>query len=112
MTRMQFKPSKSLSRNIPRASFEYEVSEDNIIQIIDLDRGKTVTNDIEQVLRDIAQEQNHPLTGHEVVYRDTDGSWTGVELTANGTFGRFYALNVTSQEQAVARVRQMRAEAA
>lgn len=82
-----------------------EISSDNIVQIIDEDQGKTVTNDIDYVLSEISREENRPLTGCQVIYRDSDGTWDGVELTEAGDFHRFYSIHETDLEKALQRVR-------
>ncbi|GAB3841110.1 hypothetical protein [Hymenobacter jeollabukensis] len=100
-------------RNEPRACFTYDTTQDRILYITDLDAGRSVTNDIENVLADIAEwEEGLVLADHQVIYRDTDGVWTGVELTAEGRFSRFYALNVPTLNAAFAKVRSRAAEPA
>lgn len=90
---------------IPRASFTYSVSPDHILQITDDVAGKSVTNDIANVLRAVSQDLGHPLTGYRVIYRDTMGTWDGVELNARGEFSRFYPIGTTDQAEALASVR-------
>lgn len=90
---------------VPHASFTYSISPDNILQIIDQDQGKSVTNDIEHVLQEISREENRPLTGCKVIYRDSDGNWDGVELTDAGEFHRFYSVNESDQQRALQKVR-------
>ncbi|MBG8555101.1 hypothetical protein [Hymenobacter guriensis] len=90
---------------IPHASFTYEFSDDNILQIIDQDQGKTVTNDIDYVLSEISREENRPLAGCTVIYRDSMGFWDGVALTASGQFSNFYSVRETDVEKALQKVR-------
>lgn len=98
-------PSFSATRE-PRASFDFDVSEDKIVQIIDQDNGRSVTNDIDNVLADIAQAEGLPsLAGHQVVYRDTTQRWDGVQLSEAGRFQGFYPIGAADQAAAVAQVR-------
>lgn len=93
-----------------KATFEYEVSDDNIVQIIDLDRGASVTNDMENVLADIAQAECLPsLAGCHIICRDSMQRWDGVRLDEQGRFQGFYPIGVAEQTQAVARVRELTA---
>lgn len=103
--------SRLANRNIPRAAFEYEKTADGIIQIIDLDEGTSVTNDIRNVLLDIAQEENQPITSFHIIYLDTEGYWSIVNLSERGTVAGFTSLNTKDQEVAVARMRERLAPA-
>lgn len=96
------------NRRQPRASFTYEISADNIVQIFDEDKGMSVTNDIENVLSEISELENRPLTGSTVIYRDTMGNWDGVTLTSHGTFGGFYPVHETDLQKALEKVRAKR----
>lgn len=97
--------SRSKLRNEPRASFEFEVTEDKIVQIIDQDNGRSVTNDIENVLADIAEAEGvATLAGYQVIYRDTEKDWCRVQLDATGRF-QGYAYFGTDQAAALARLR-------
>ena len=63
-----------------RARFSIEVT-DNLVVLEDLDQGRTVTNDADPVIADLAQEGL--LRGRRVIYRDTMGRWD--ELLHDGT---------------------------
>jgi hypothetical protein len=39
--------------------------------IVDLDVGKSITNDAENVVEQVAKE----YPGHRIIYRDTQGQW-------------------------------------
>lgn len=93
------------SRNQPRASFIYDITEDGIICITDQDQGRTVTNDIHNVLADISQEENRPLSGMKVIYRDSSGCWDQVELTPAGEFRDFRSVNKYTLDDALDVVR-------
>lgn len=84
-----------------RAGYTYTV-EGTVIAITDLDLGnKSVTNDIENVLKDIRAELGD-LAGYSVIYRDSLGRWDGVRLVNNVVY--FYALNESDQQCAQARL--------
>jgi tryptophan 2,3-dioxygenase len=69
------------------AAFEFEVTEDKIVQIIDQDQGRSVTNDIENVLADLAEAQGVAmLASYQVIYRDTEKDWCRVQLDAADRF--------------------------
>lgn len=93
------------SRNQPRATFTYEFSEDGILCIYDQDQGMSVTNDIYNVLDDISQEENRPLVGLKVIYRDSSGCWDQVLLTTEGHFRDFRSINKYTIEEALDVVR-------
>lgn len=90
-----------------KADYEYEVTSDGIVLIVDLDRGNpSVTNDIAAVLADIAAQEGLPsLAGYPVIYRDSMLLWDEVQLAADGRFKRFYSLNVTSEMEALRKLR-------
>ena len=80
-----------------RADYTYTVT-GNVIAIIDLDQGgKSVTNDMEDVLNDIRIEIGD-LSGYSVIYRDSMGRWDGVRLERSVV--AFYSLNETDPKQA------------
>lgn len=84
-----------------RADYTYTV-EGSVIAIVDLDQGgKSVTNDIENVLDDI-RAQIGDLAGYGVIYRDSMGRWDGVRLKRGVV--QFYSLNETDPQQAAARL--------
>lgn len=95
---------------MPRAAFEYDVTSDHILVITDQGAPKSLTNDMENVLADIAQVENWAsLAGYRVVYADSEGEWAGVQLNEQGRFAGFYGLGrrVTDARGALARVREL-----
>ena len=61
-----------------RADCFYRIA-DGIIYIIDEDKGNmSVTNDMENVLRDIESAEGCQLRDYIIVYRDSDGRWDRV----------------------------------
>lgn len=61
-----------------RAEYEYDV-EGGILWIEDKKGLKTVTNDIENILRDIAMI--HDISNKKIMYKDSDGIWDGIRAT-------------------------------
>ena len=73
--------------------------EEAFICIIDLDNGgKSVTNDIKNIIKEIEDENNFFLDSFKIVYRDSEGIWDAVILNSNGI--RFLSLNVKTNEEA------------
>jgi hypothetical protein len=64
-----------------RADFRYRVVQDNedikLLLIVDENLGgRSVTNDIENVLADICElEDSDPLDYYPIAYRDSEGRW-------------------------------------
>ncbi|MFT3679819.1 MAG: hypothetical protein QM791_06130 [Ferruginibacter sp.] len=74
----------------------------NAIVIEDLDLGnKSVTNDIENVVEDIAVMEKIKPAEHVILYNDSQGWWDGWDQFNK----RFIALNATSWKNAVIRLR-------
>ena len=85
------------------ADFTYTI-EGNVIAIVDLCLGgRSVSGDIETVLREIGRELKSDLSGYALVYRDGQGNWDGIRLVDGDTID-FYALRETTQEGAVRRL--------
>jgi hypothetical protein len=87
-----------------RANYTWSKDGD-IIAIVDLDNGlgPSVTNDMENVLLDIAMELGHGLRGYRILYRDSQGTWDGVHLLPNGK-PRFYSINERNYQKAKAKI--------
>lgn len=99
----------------PRSNFCWGVDEP-IVWIEDLDAGRSVTNDMDDVLLDLAQELGKNFAGHYIIYRDSRKVWDGVTAhiqfaEAEGTFRHnnrnaivsgvnFYSINETDYQQA------------
>ena len=62
-----------------QADFTYSIL-GNVISIIDLDLGnRSVTNDIENVLRKIEYYHQGSIVGFKIMYRDSESIWDGVD---------------------------------
>jgi len=72
----------------------------NILFIEDLNGAVSVTNDIENVLEFIQQNQlSPPIDSYDVIYRDSDGIIDGI-LTRDGEFKDFYLIGERDLEKA------------
>jgi hypothetical protein len=83
---------------VTRADFTYSIRL-NRIKIVDLNSGKaSVTNDIESVLRKIEAWHQDSIAGYQIMYRDAEGYWDGVEW--DGEHARFFAIRETDEAAA------------
>ena len=63
----------------------------NLVKIRDTGKGaKSVTNDVEHVLRKIEAWHQGPIAGYRIMYQDTEGFWDGVEWS--GGQARLFAI--------------------
>ena len=67
-----------------RADFTLQVDEPaKLIRIVDQDLGgMSVTNDLERVLADVADQVELPLSDYSITYRDSTGTWDRIVATA------------------------------
>lgn len=62
-----------------KADYTYQMLKGNVIAIINQNKGgKSVTNDIENVLAEIAKSEHITLAEYKIMYKDSEGDWTGV----------------------------------
>jgi hypothetical protein len=73
-----------------RAIYSYTVN-GNVIAIIDHDQGKSVTNDADNVIADLAA--CFDLLLYRVIYRDTRGIWDQMLVDRTGRFAGFSSIN-------------------
>jgi uncharacterized protein YbaR (Trm112 family) len=101
--KLKMQEAKNTTGNLfsPRAEYTYTVQR-GVVCIVDHDNGKSVTNDIREVLRDIAGE-GVELATHRVIYRDTHRIWDEVVLL-NGQFSDFRSLNERELDAALAKL--------
>jgi len=70
-----------------------------VISIVDLDLGnRSVTNDIENVLRKIEYYHQGSIVGFKIMYRDSESIWDGVDW--DGQRASFFALREIEEGQA------------
>lgn len=65
-----------------RSTYEVVLIEDDRVFIVDLDEGKSITNDAENVWQEI---QNN-WRGRRLIYRDTMGRWDEIVGTIDEKF--------------------------
>lgn len=89
-----------------RAQFTV-IERDGVILVEYLDQGRSVTNDAEHVIADLAR-RGFDLT-QPVIYRDTTGRWDGI-CVRNGVCSGFYSLapNLSDALAALVKMRRMR----
>lgn len=73
---------------VPTAEFTVETADDSMILIRDVGRGKSVTNDAENV---VAQMVTTYGTGRRLFYRDTTGRVDELLIDERGRFAGFKA---------------------
>lgn len=84
------------------------IFEDNILTIEDFDLGGvSVTNNIENILKDLRSEIGEKITDSQIIFRGSDGMWCGVipEWTVGGLSGvRFYHIGETSLAESIKKI--------
>ncbi len=86
-----------------RSIYEVQVI-DGVICITDLDGVKSVTNDIEDIIGDLARAGLS--LDAPIIYCDSNGIWDGVKVE-NGEFKGFRILAGQFRHEAVAAIKQM-----
>lgn len=77
--------------NHPRAQFSFSERIENVITIIDANRGQvSVTNDIENVVAFICTIRQLTPESKVWVYKDTDNHWAGFDPVT----GKFYDIGI------------------
>lgn len=87
-----------------KAKFVYEFIDD-VLTIIDHKGARSVTNDIENILRVIHMNEAIDLSKRKIIYRDTFSIWDAVFCINNGTYSRpNYSVNfILLREQNIER---------
>lgn len=91
-----------LLKNKVRAVYSRTVH-GNVIAIIDHDQGRSVTNDADNVIADLAA-QGFDLSRYLVIYRDTRGIWDQLLVDRTGHFAGFSSINERDLAAALAKV--------
>jgi hypothetical protein len=74
----------------------------HVIAVIDYDQGKSVTNDAENVIADLAA--SFDLSKYRVIYRDTRGIWDEMLVDRTGQFAGFSSINERDLPAALAKL--------
>jgi hypothetical protein len=84
-----------------RADYNHSITEEQgekVITIIDLNLGNTsVTNDIENVVEEIAQAHDIEPNDYMIIYRDSDLRWDGWDAKTES----YVPLNATTKFNAI-----------
>jgi hypothetical protein len=75
----------------------------NVIAIIAHDEGKSLTNDAENVIEDLAA-QGFDLSQYRVIYKDTRGIWDQILVDCTGHFAGFSSMNERDLPAALAKL--------
>ena len=90
-----------LLKNKLRAIYSYTIHGD-VIAIIDHDQGKSVTNDAENIIADLAA--CFDLSNYRVIYRDARGIYDQLLVDRTGHFTGFSSLNAHDLPAALAKL--------
>ena len=81
-----------------QADFTYTIH-GGVIAIVDLDLGNcSVTNDVENVLRKIEEFHQGAIVGFQIMYRDSQGMWDGIQW--DGKRALFFPIRETDENSA------------
>src|SRR5687768_4995935 len=89
-----------------KAKYTYEYIDD-VLVIVDQLGPRSVTNDIENILRVIHANEAADLTGKKIIYRDSGSKWDGLIAKNTGNYQRpiyavdFLPMQHESQKQAI-----------
>lgn len=91
------------------AQFDY-VIDDNILIITDLNYGgKSVTNDVENVIHsinlDLQRESGVNISHYKILYQDSDGGFDSIVVNERGEFVDFHLLNVKNIKEAKIKIK-------
>lgn len=90
-----------LLKNNLRAVYSCTIHGD-VIAILDHNQGKSVTNDAENVIADLAARFD--LSRYRVIYRDSLGTWDQLLVDSTGHFAGFSSLNERDLPAALAKL--------
>lgn len=91
---------RAMSRDpsgIPRADYTWHL-DGEVVVIVDLDRGRSVTNDADRVIEDLIAAGLR-IDDYAVIYLDTMKRWDGL-ATHDGRFAGFIPLGKTDYAEA------------
>jgi hypothetical protein len=100
---LKLNQAKNMTRHLfnERSDYSYELR-GHVVCIVDHDNGKSVTNDIREVLADLTRD-GLDLSRHRVIYRDSLKIWDEVVLKG-AMFHDFKSLNERELDAALQKV--------
>src|ERR1700730_14972716 len=90
------------SRYTEHRAMWYYTIHGSVVAIIDHDQGKSVTNDAENVIADLAA--CFDLSKYRVIYKDTRGIWDELLVDNTGQFAGFSSINEGDLPAALAKL--------
>jgi hypothetical protein len=91
-----------LLKNKSRSAYSRAVH-GNVIAIIDHDGARSVTNDAENVINDLARD-GFDLSQYHVIYKDTRGIWDQILVDRTGRFAGYSSINERDLAAALTKV--------
>jgi hypothetical protein len=92
----------------PRSTFRWGLFEPNGLALEDMNQGKSLTNDMTEVLADLHQDEGLPIWDMVIIYRDSTGIWDGVQLLERGSYKhQFYPIQLANKYQAYTEARNL-----
>lgn len=90
-----------------KSDYEWKANE-NLLQIVDLNTGgRSVTNDVENVINEIYEKLGEQIKKFKIIYKDSEGIWDGI----NPVWGikkcvecSFYHIGETDIELAIKKI--------
>lgn len=83
-----------------KCQFIYTIENDFII-ILDLDKGKSVTNDAEEVLECIKLLEHIDPGRFHIIYKDTEGRWDAISYSSVFGLLGFIPIGGTDEKEAI-----------
>ena len=79
-----------------RADYTLQVDEPaKLIRIVDQDLGNmSVTNDLDRVLIDVANQVDESLDNYSITYRDSTGTWDRIVVTPHAVLAHTFDIEV------------------
>jgi hypothetical protein len=88
-----------------RAHYSITIHDGNVVALVGVGQGKTITNDAEYVVNDLREWGFfREVPSFRVIYRDTSGVWDEL-LVRDGRFDGFQAIGVSERSDALAWLR-------
>ena len=85
----------------PRSKYKWGTFEPNGLWLEDLNQGKSLTNDMAEVLQELHEDEGLPIWEMVIIYRDSMGIWDGVQLFEPGSIKhQFYPIGLANPHEA------------